>query len=33
MMEIGADGFLLKNADRAGFLDALARVASGKTYF
>ncbi len=33
MMEIGADGFLLKNADRSEFVDALARVAAGKTYF
>jgi len=33
MMEIGADGFLLKNSDRSEFQDALARVSNGKTYF
>jgi two-component system response regulator NreC len=33
MMEIGADGFLLKNSDRTEFVDALARVSAGKTYF
>lgn len=33
MMELGADGFLLKNSDRAEFEDALKRVAAGKTYF
>lgn len=33
MMEIGADGFLLKNSDREEFADALKRVAAGKTYF
>lgn len=33
MMEIGADGFLLKNSDRAEFIVALDRVSQGKTYF
>jgi len=33
MMEIGANGFLLKNADREEFENALKRVAEGKTYF
>lgn len=33
MMEIGADGFLLKNSDRKEFIDALERVSQGKTYF
>ena len=33
MMELGADGFLLKNSDRSEFEEALKRVASGKTYF
>lgn len=33
MMEIGADGFLLKNSDREEFVDALDRISKGKTYF
>jgi len=33
MMEIGADGFLLKNSNRDEFREALTRVAQGKTYF
>jgi len=33
MMEIGANGFLLKNSDREEFENALKRVAEGKTYF
>lgn len=33
MMEIGANGFLLKNSDREEFETALKRVAEGKTYF
>lgn len=33
MMEIGADGFLLKNSDIEEFSDALERVCKGKTYF
>ncbi len=33
MMEIGADGFLLKNSDRNEFINALERVSQGKTYF
>jgi two-component system response regulator NreC len=33
MMEIGANGFVLKNADRSEFETALKRVAEGKTYF
>lgn len=33
MMEIGADGFLLKNADKSEFEEALNRVSAGKTYF
>ena len=33
MMEIGANGFLLKNSDREEFDNALKRVADGKTYF
>lgn len=33
MMELGADGFLLKNSDRSEFEEALKRVAAGKTYF
>ena len=33
VMEIGADGYLLKNADREEFYDALQMVAKGKPYF
>ncbi len=33
MMEIGANGFLLKNSDREEFENALKRVSEGKTYF
>lgn len=33
MMEIGADGYLLKNADKSEFSEALERVRLGKTYF
>ncbi len=33
MMELGADGFLLKNSDRSEFEEALKRVSAGKTYF
>lgn len=33
VMEIGADGYLLKNADRDEFCDALHSVAKGKPYF
>lgn len=33
LVEIGADGYLLKNTDREDFEAALNKVASGKTYF
>lgn len=33
MMDIGANGYLLKNADREEFSDALHRVSKGQTYF
>ena len=33
VMDIGADGYLLKNADRKEFLDALLAISEGKTYF
>jgi two-component system response regulator NreC len=33
VMEIGADGYLLKNADRNEFCDALNTVSNGKPYF
>ncbi|KAA3650687.1 MAG: DNA-binding response regulator [Bacteroidetes bacterium] len=33
VMEIGADGYLLKNADRQEFSDALNMVSKGKSYF
>lgn len=33
VMEIGADGYLLKNADRQEFCDALNTVIKGKSYF
>lgn len=33
VMEIGADGYLLKNADREEFYNALCSVNKGKSYF
>jgi two-component system response regulator NreC len=33
VMDIGADGYVLKNADREEFYNALCSVAKGKTYF
>ncbi len=33
VMEIGADGYVLKNADRSEFYNALCAVAKGKSYF
>lgn len=33
VMEIGADGYLLKNADREEFYTALCTVSKGKSYF
>lgn len=33
VMDIGADGYLLKNADREEFHDALNTVSKGKSYF
>jgi DNA-binding NarL/FixJ family response regulator len=33
MKEIGADGFILKNADRDSFVEALSSVAGGQKYF
>lgn len=33
VMDIGADGYLLKNADREEFFDALKTVVAGKSYF
>jgi two-component system response regulator NreC len=33
VMEIGADGYLLKNADREEFYNALCSVSKGKSYF
>lgn len=33
VMEIGADGYLLKNADREEFYNALCSVKKGKSYF
>lgn len=33
VMEIGADGYVLKNADREEFYNALCSIAKGKKYF
>ena len=33
VMEIGADGYLLKNADREEFYNALCTVTKGRSYF
>jgi len=33
VMDIGADGYLLKNSDREEFYDALKTVVNGKSYF
>jgi len=33
VMDIGADGYLLKNSDRQEFRDALCSVSKGKSYF
>jgi two-component system response regulator NreC len=33
VMEIGADGYLLKNSDREEFYTALCNVSKGKSYF
>tara|TARA_B100000965_G_scaffold405443_1_gene439598 strand:- start:1648 stop:2313 length:666 start_codon:yes stop_codon:yes gene_type:complete len=33
VMEIGADGYVLKNADRTEFYNALCAVSEGKSYF
>lgn len=33
VISLGAKGYLLKNADREEFLEALSKVAAGKSYF